>query len=208
MPDTRGAMLEMIIKGGVVMVPIGICSVVALAIIIERIWALRRGRVIPERAVKEISTLVRRGELDRAMAVCVQCDCTYGRIVLSGLRLAGERRSVIKEAVEECGRIEVIHLERYLTLLGTIAAIAPLLGLLGTVTGMIDVFSVISVQGVGDPGALAGGIGEALYTTVGGLVVAIPALAFHRYFNRTIDRHVAELEQFTLTVVEHIKSEN
>jgi len=110
--------------------------------------------------------------------------------------------------VGECGRIEVIHLERYLTLLGTIAAVAPLLGLLGTVTGMIDVFSVISVQGVGDPGALAGGISEALYTTVGGLTVAIPSLAFHRYFHRVIDRHVAELEQFTMTVVEHIKSEN
>lgn len=201
-------MLEIIVKGGVVMIPIGICSVVALAIVIERLWALRKEQVIPGKAVKEIATWVRHGELDKAMAVCVRCDCTYGRIVLCGLRLAGERRSVIKEAVGECGRIEVVHLERYLTLLGTIASIAPLLGLLGTVTGMIDVFSVISIQGVGDPGALAGGIGEALYTTVGGLTVAIPSLAFHRYFHRVIDRHVAELEQFTMTVVEHIKSEN
>ena len=199
-------MLELLAKGGVVMIPIGLCSVAALAIILERLWSLRRGQVIPPQAVYRIEEWVLRGEIDRAREACESSDSSYAKSLLSGLNRAGERRRVIKEAVEEAGRQEIIHLERYLTLLGTIVSISPLLGLLGTVLGMIKVFTIISTVGVGDPGVLANGIGEALITTAAGLSVAIPALVCHRYFHRVIDRYSAELERFALAVVEHIKS--
>ncbi|MBF0369017.1 MAG: MotA/TolQ/ExbB proton channel family protein [Magnetococcales bacterium] len=199
-------MIEFLSKGGVVMIPIGLCSVVALAIIFERFWALRRKQVIPPEAVRRIEELVMRGDMEGGKGYCIASRSSYGNIILSGLRNHGERRRVIKEAVEEAGRQEVVHMERYLTLLGTIAAITPLLGLLGTVLGMIKVFSVISTVGVGDPGVLANGISEALITTASGLTIAIPALGLHRYFNRVIDKYVVELERFALVVVEQIKS--
>lgn len=198
-------MLELLAKGGVVMIPIGLCSVVALAIIIERSWALRHGQVIPGDAVAQIENWVKKREIAKAIDACRARNSSYARILLSGLSRAGQDRRIIKESLEEAGRQEVVHLERYLTLLGTIAAVTPLLGLLGTVLGMIKVFSIISTVGVGDPAVLASGIGEALITTASGLSVAIPALAFHRYFNRVIERHVVELERFALVVVEQIQ---
>lgn len=193
-------------KGGVVMIPIGLCSVLALAIILERLWSLREGQILPRGVVDRIEALVRKGDLDGAKSLCEGARSSYARIIHAGLHNAGHRRAIIKELVEEAGRQEVVHLERYLNLLGTIASISPLLGLLGTVFGMIDLFSVITSGGVGNPALLAGGISEALITTAAGLVVAIPALAFHRYFEGLIDRYVVELERFTLVVVEQIKS--
>lgn len=189
------------------MIPIGLCSVIALAIILERAWALRRSHVVPAQAVFQIETWVAGQEIEKAKTLCREGKSSYGKILLTGLSRAGQHRGIIKEAVEEAGRIEVVHMERYLTLLGTIAVISPLLGLLGTVLGMIKVFSIISSVGVGDPGVLASGIGEALITTAAGLTVAIPALACHRYFNRVIDRYVVELERFAMVIVEQIKSE-
>ncbi len=199
-------MLELLAKGGIIMIPIGLCSVAAMAIIIERFWALRRSRVIPRDAVNQIETWVKKREIAKAMDACRARDSSYAKILLSGLSRAGQDRRDIKEAVEEAGRQEVVHLERYLTMLGTIAAVTPLLGLLGTVLGMIKVFSIISTVGVGDPGVLASGIGEALITTAAGLSVAIPALAFHRFFNRVVDRHIVELERFSLVIVEQIQA--
>lgn len=201
-------MLELLARGGVVMIPIGFCSILALAIIIERLWSLRIGNIIPNHEVRSIENLVENGRLSEAMDLSSRYRSSYGKTVLRGLEKAGERRQIIKEVVEEAGRHEVVHLERYLTLLGTIASITPLLGLLGTVLGMIKVFAVISSVGVGDPSVLAHGIGESLITTAAGLSIAIPAVAFHRYFNRVIDRHVVELERAALVVVEHIKSGN
>ncbi|MBF0447129.1 MAG: MotA/TolQ/ExbB proton channel family protein [Magnetococcales bacterium] len=202
-------MLELLSKGGVLMIPIGLCSVLVVAIVIERLWSLRFSQIIPKHALKNVESLVSRGELAAAKEACLaNRDSSYGRIVLTGLEKAGERRQIIKEVVEEAGRQEVVTLERYLTLLGTIASIAPLLGLLGTVLGMIKVFTVISSVGVGDPSVLASGIGEALITTASGLTVAIPAVAFHRYFNRLIDQHVVALERSTLVIIDQIKSGN
>lgn len=199
-------MIDIFIKGGVVMYPLALCSIIALAIILERLWALRPSQIIPPKAVAELERLVRAEDLTRAIAYCQETRSSYGNILLSGLRNAGERRAVIKESLEEAGRQEVVHLERYLTLLGTIAAISPLLGLLGTVTGMIKIFNVISMAGVGNPGALAEGISEALITTAAGLIIAIPTLVMHRLFEGRIDRYVVELERFALVIVEHIKS--
>jgi biopolymer transport protein ExbB len=201
-------MYDMLVKGGVVMIPIGICSILALAIIIERFWSLRSQQIVPEKEILYIESLVQRGRISEAREVCQAnpSNSSYRRIVLSGLDKAGEKRQVIKDVVEESGRQEVVHLERYLTLLGTIASITPLLGLLGTVMGMIKVFATISSFGVGDPSVLASGIGESLITTAAGLSIAIPSVAFHRYFNRVIDRHVVSLERSALIVIEHIKS--
>ncbi len=202
-------MFELLAKGGVIMIPIGFCSVLSLAIVIERFWSLRRQQIIPAQEVKRVETLVKKGRLSEASKICqVQPSSSYARTVLCGLEQAGKRRSILKEGIEEAGRQEVIIMERYLTLLGTIASITPLLGLLGTVLGMIKVFTVISSVGVGDPSILASGIGEALITTAAGLSVAIPALVFHRYFNRLIDRYVIDLERSALIVIDLIKSEH
>ncbi len=190
------------------MIPIGLCSVVALAIIIERFWSLRTQRIVPTKEIQRIEFLVAQGKLSEAREACQfnTGNSSYRKIVLSGLDKAGEKRHIIKEVVEEAGRQEVVYLERYLTMLGTIASITPLLGLLGTVLGMIKVFTTISSVGVGDPSVLASGIGESLLTTAAGLSVAIPTVAFHRYFNRLIDRHVAALEHSALVIIEQIKS--
>jgi biopolymer transport protein ExbB len=200
-------MFELLVKGGVVMIPIGLCSILALAIVIERLWSLRSQQIVPLHEIRQIESLVAENKLPEAMAACrFNNNSSYCRIVLSGLENAGERRSIIKELVEESGRQEVVYLERYLTLLGTIASITPLLGLLGTVLGMIKVFTTISSVGVGDPSVLASGIGESLITTAAGLTVAIPAVSFHRYFDRVIDRRVVNLERLALVIVEQIKS--
>jgi biopolymer transport protein ExbB len=201
-------MFELLTKGGVVMIPIGICSIVALAIIIERFWSLRSQQIIPKQEIKRIEFLVTQGKLNEAIEACQfnSGNSSYRKIILSGLDNAGEKRHIIKEVVEEAGRQEVVYLERYLTMLGTIASITPLLGLLGTVLGMIKVFTTISSVGVGDPSVLASGIGESLITTAAGLTVAIPTVSFHRYFNRLIDRHVVALERSALIVIDHIKS--
>ena len=201
-------MFELLTKGGVVMIPIGICSIVALAIIIERFWSLRSQLIIPKQEIKRIEFLVTQGKLNEAIEACQfnSGNSSYRKIILSGLDNAGEKRHIIKEVVEEAGRQEVVYLERYLTMLGTIASITPLLGLLGTVLGMIKVFTTISSVGVGDPSVLASGIGESLITTAAGLTVAIPTVSFHRYFNRLIDRHVVALERSALIVIDHIKS--
>ncbi|MEO5365541.1 MAG: MotA/TolQ/ExbB proton channel family protein [Magnetococcus sp. WYHC-3] len=200
-------MWELLVQGGVVMIPIVLGSVVALAIVMERLWTLRRARVLPPASVSALREAVAQGDLQQAAQHCHDNPSPVGRIVAAGLRASGQRRGVIKEAVEEAGRQEVVDLERYLDLLGTIVMLSPLLGLLGTVLGMIEVFDVVSRHGVGgDPGVLAGGISKALITTAAGLTVAIPALACHRYFESLVDRHVAELERFALTVAEQIQS--
>lgn len=200
-------MWDLFIKGGVVMIPIGMGSVLALAIILERLWSLRVSQVLPRPLMNRVEALVRKGELDAAIHLCEGSDSSYARIVGVGLKNAGLRRPIIKESVEEAGRQEVVHLERYLNVLGIIASISPLLGLLGTVFGMIDIFAVITHGGaLGDPTVLAGGISEALITTAAGLVVAIPAVVFHRHFEGVIDHYVVDLERFALVVVEQIKS--
>jgi biopolymer transport protein ExbB len=186
------------------MLPIIACSVVALAIALERFWALRPSRVMPPYLMKQIWQLHRDKQLAMADLGKLKASSPLGRILAAGLVNRKHSKEVMKEAIEEVGRQVVHELERYLNTLGTIAAISPLLGLLGTVIGMIKVFSVIVTAGVGDPAVLAGGISEALITTAAGLSVAIPALMFHRYFMGHVDRLVLGMEEEALKLVEVI----
>lgn len=200
-------MFELVKAGGWLMLPIITCSIVAVAIIIERLWALRRQRVVPENLVAQIWQMHTRGKLNNSHILTVKDGSPLGRILAAGLMNRVHTREVMKEAIEDVGRQVVIELERYLNTLGTIASITPLLGLLGTVIGMIKVFSAIMAAGVGDPAVLAGGISEALITTAAGLSIAIPSLMFHRYFGGRVDRLVVMMEEEALKMVEVMKGE-
>lgn len=189
------------------MVPIILCSIVALAIIGERFWALRRERVTPRGLVAQVWHQHKDAKLDAEQINALRANSPLGRILASGLLNMRHSRVVMKEAIEDTGRQVVPELERYLNTLGTIAAIAPLLGLLGTVTGMIKVFAAITAVGVGNPTALAGGISQALITTEAGLSVAIPALMFYRYFRGRVDALVVKMEEEALKMVEVIHGE-
>lgn len=197
-------MFEIVKSGGWLMLPIILCSIVALAIIGERLWSLQRKRIIPKHLVAQIWHLQSKGQLTGEQISVVRNSSPLGRVLASGLSNAKNSREVMKESIEETGRHVVHELERYMNSLGTIAAISPLLGLLGTVIGMIKVFSVITTQGVGNPTVLAGGISEALITTAAGLSVAIPSLMAHRYFRGLIDSLVVYMEQEAIKMVEVI----
>jgi len=198
---------EFIVQGGVVMYVLLGCSILALTIIFERSWSLRRAVVLPSNDVARIEAAVRDGNVDEAVKLCSQNNTAMSRILWVALNNRGVRRSVMKEILEEIGRQEVAHLERYIGVLGVVAAIAPLLGLLGTVIGMIEVFQVISIEGVGKADILAGGISKALNTTAAGLSVAIPALVAYRIFESRVNRFVIEIEQHALHFVELLKGE-
>ena len=195
-------MLELMSAGGWLMAPILLCSVIAMAIVVERFWTLQRRRVAPENLVTQVRQWTRAGELSDERIRTLRRGSSLGRILAAALGSRGREREVMKESIEDVGRQVVHDLERYLNALGTIAAVAPLLGLLGTVIGMIRVFSVITTQGVGNPGVLASGISEALLTTAAGLTVAIPALMFHRYFRGRVDELVVTMEGEALKMVE------
>jgi len=186
------------------MLPIIACSIVALAIIIERFWALRTEKVIPDQLVHKVWHWVQQKQITSERLHDLREGSPLGRILAAGLVAAGEDRVTMKETIEDTGRHVVLELERFLNTLGTIAQIAPLLGLLGTVVGMIQVFSVITSVGVGDPAQLAGGISKALITTAAGISVAIPALFFYRYFRGRVDQLVLDMEQEALKLVDAI----
>ncbi len=200
-------MYELVKAGGWLMLPIIICSIAAMAIIIERLWSLRLSRVVPENLVAQIWQLHRKRQLTNAHVNTVRESSPLGRILAAGLVNRSHSREVMKESIEEVGRQTVIELERYLNTLGTVASITPLLGLLGTVIGMIKVFAAITTAGVGNPTVLAGGISEALITTAAGLSVAIPSLMFHRYFTARVDQLVVKMEEEALKMVEVMKGE-
>jgi biopolymer transport protein ExbB len=197
-------LLELVKAGGWLMVPILLCSVTAMAIIAERFWTLQRKRITPGNLVVQVWQWAKSGNLDEDRIRALRKSSPLGRILAAGLANRNTSREIMKESIEDVGRHVVHDLDRYLNALGTIASITPLLGLLGTVIGMIKVFAVITTQGVGDPGVLAGGISEALITTAAGLTVAIPTLMFHRYFRGHVDELVVTMEQEALKMVEAI----
>jgi len=199
--------LEIIKSGGWLMWPIMLCSVLAMALIGERLWALRKSRIIPEHLVAQIWGWKKSKQLNAEKLATLRKSSALGAVLSSGLVNMNHSREVMKESIEETGRHVAHSLERYLTTLGTIASITPLLGLLGTVVGMIKVFNAILHEGVGDPGVLAGGISEALITTAAGLSVAIPTLIFYRYFRAKVDALVIEMEQESIKLVEIIHGE-
>lgn len=195
-------MLEIVQSGGWLMAPIILCSIVALAIIGERFWALQRNKICPKHLLAQIWSWIKNDELDNARIKQLQAGSPLGRVLGAGLINRHHDRNVMKEAIEETGRQVLVELERFLNTLGTIAQITPLLGLLGTVVGMIKVFTALNIEGVGNATALAGGISEALLTTAAGLVVAIPSLMAYRYFQRKVDELVINMEQESIKLVE------
>jgi biopolymer transport protein ExbB len=198
---------EFINQGGIVMYVLLAISIVTVALIFERSWSLRRSVVVPVRDVAAIEAHVRAGEVKEALRSCEENNTAMHRILWVALKNRGVKRSVMKEILEETGRQEVAHLDRYIGTLGVIAAISPLLGLLGTVIGMIEVFQVISIEGVGKADVLAGGISKALNTTAAGLSVAIPALVSFRIFEAKVNRFVVEIEEHALHFVDLLKGD-
>ncbi|MCF6251166.1 MAG: MotA/TolQ/ExbB proton channel family protein [Methylococcaceae bacterium] len=195
-------MFELIKNGGWLMLPIILCSIGAMGIVAERFWTLQRKKILPPELVPLIWKLAKKGGLDDATLRRVKSSSPLGAILASGLVNSHHGREMMKVSIEETGRQIVHDLERFLNTLGTIASITPLLGLLGTVVGMIKVFAAIMIHGVGDPGILAGGISEALITTAAGLTVAIPSLIFHRYFERLVDEYVLNMEEEALRLID------
>jgi biopolymer transport protein ExbB len=199
--------LELMQAGGWLMLPIVVCSVIATAIVLERLWTLRRQKIMPDHLVTRIWQWQSQKQLTADRMAEVRDGSPLGRILTAGLVNREHSRDVMKEAIHDTGRQVVAGMERYLNTLGTIASVTPLLGLLGTVIGMIDVFSVIMDAGVGNPGVLAGGISKALITTAAGLSVAIPSLMFHRYFNSKVNKLAIGMEEQALKLVEVMKGE-
>ena len=204
---TEGVVLEILISGGWLMVPIIACSVISLAIIGERFWSLNSEKIIPSDLVASVWKLHKADQLGRGKVQSLSISSPLGRILAAGIVNQSHGREIMKESIEEVGRQVAHELEKYLNSLGTIASITPLLGLLGTVIGMITVFASIMEHGVGDPSVLAGGISQALITTASGMSVAIPSLMFYRYFRGKVDELVIRMESEALKLVEMMHGE-
>ncbi|TXH68680.1 MAG: MotA/TolQ/ExbB proton channel family protein [Thiothrix sp.] len=201
-------MLEIIIAGGVMMIPIILASIIALAIIFERFWALRRSKVMPVADIEMARKLAEAGQVPKNAIDNLGSSSVVGSVLATGLASSNLPRHVMKENLEESGRHAVHRLERYLPALATIGSISPLMGLLGTVFGMISSFSQISKAGAGDPAAVAGGISEALITTAAGLVVALIAVIFHRLLKAKVDNYVIGMEQEAIKLIEIVNQNN
>ena len=201
-------MYELFLKGGILMYPIAFCSIIAVGIFLERMWVLRRMRVLPRDFLIEVEDLVMRRKRPEAISLCKRNNSSIAHVVRVGIENYGKKRDVIKEKIEEVGRREAASLERYINVIGTIAGVSPLLGLLGTVSGMIKSFNIISMQGVADPTSLAGGISEALITTAAGLVVAIPTFVIYRYLSNKADSLILEMEENSIRMVDLVKRED
>lgn len=200
-------MFDLLAAGGWVMPLIVLCSVLALAISIERYIALNPQKIAPPHLLATVWRQLKAGELDAQRLKSLRQGSPLGKILAAGLANRSQGRDVMKESIQEAASHVVHDLERYLNTLGTVAAISPLLGLLGTVLGMIRVFTEITTQGTGNANALAGGISEALITTAAGLAVAIPALVMHRFYTGRIDTIVVGLEQETIKLVDALHSD-
>ena len=187
--------------------PILACSIAAIAIIIERFWTLNKRAVTPQHLWEQVKQMVERHDFNQVNVGAIRDSSPLGRILAAGLANVRNGRDVMRDAIEEAGRHVVHELERYLNSLGTIAAITPLLGLLGTVIGMIKVFAAITSHGVGDATILAGGISEALITTAAGLSVGIPSLMFYRYFRGKVQELTISMEQEAIRLIEVIEGQ-
>jgi len=203
-------MLDFFIKGGWLMIPLGICSILALAIIIEKFITLKIIESRSEKFAEKTRSIINSNDdrkVDKILALCEMTPIPLARIIKKGLEKRGKSKEEIKEVIQDAGSEEIPYLEKRLKILGTITAIAPLIGLLGTVVGMIKAFNVITVQGVGNPGALAGGIAVALYTTAFGLSIAIPSLIFYNYFMHRTDKIIRRLESVSREFMEFLSGE-
>ncbi|HSX62207.1 MAG TPA: MotA/TolQ/ExbB proton channel family protein [Tahibacter sp.] len=193
--------------GGWAMVPILICSAVALAIILERFWSLRQKTVAPPELGEQVRTWARTRKLDPSHIDTLSRNSPLGELLAAALSVRNRSREIIKERIEDAGRHVVHRLERYLNTLGTIALISPLLGLLGTVIGLIRMFLAVMVHGIGNAQQMAGGIGEALVCTATGLVVAVPAYIFHRYFRSRVSGLVVVMEKEAIALLDELAAQ-
>ena len=200
-------MFEIVVAGGWLMIPIILCSIAVVGISIERFWTLNPEKIAPKHLLAEVWGWIKSNELTADKLQQLKNSSQLGRILASGLSNSRHGRDIMKDSIEESASQVVHELEKYLSILGTIASTTPLLGLLGTVFGMIKVFSAIMVEGTGNAGVLAGGISQALITTAAGLCVAIPAMVMHRYYLRRIDSIVVTMEQEAVKLVDALHSE-
>lgn len=200
-------MFELVKAGGWVMVPLILSSIAALAIIGERLWTLQTKFVIPAELLAQVQQLLERKQFDANQLQLLREGSPMGQVLAAGLVNRQHPRDIIKEAVEDAGRHVVPELERYLNALGTIAAISPFLGLLGTVLGMIQMFAGIGSHGLGDPSIVASGISQALIATASGLAVAIPSLMFYRFFRARVDGLLVDMEKEAVKLIEILQGQ-
>ena len=200
-------MWELVKAGGWMMLPIILSSITATAIIAERLWTLRASRVSPPHLLGQVWRWIKEKQLNGQKLKELRASSPLGEVLAAGLANSKHGREIMKECIEEAASRVIHELERYLNTLGTIAAMAPLLGLLGTVFGMIEIFSGFMDNGMANASALAGGIGKALVTTAAGLIVAIPAVFFHRYLLRRVDELVVAMEQEAIKLVEVVQGD-
>ena len=197
-------MWELVRAGGPFMAPIILCSIAAVGILLERLWTLQRKRVLPEELIKKLSSFAEGGQVSPKFIEALEKNSPLGRVLAAALANRDRGREIMMERVQDTGRHVVHELERFLNTLGTIASISPLLGLLGTVTGIIRAFNAVMLGGMGDPRVLAGGISEALICTAGGLTVAIPAYIAHRYLRGKVERIVIEMEKIAINFADSL----
>ncbi len=198
-------MIDTIIRGGFMMIPILLGSVLALTIIIERFLVMQRSRVLPEAFLERMNKMLKTGKVAEAISACRENDSVVARIMSAGLENSHRSKSDIKEALEDAGKLEATNLSRWIAALGRIEAMEPLMGLLGTVLGMIEAFKKIEeLNVIGDPSALASGVWQALITTAAGLLIAIPTFVFYRYFRTRINSLLLEMEQNAHLLLRHM----
>ena len=197
-PGIVGHMWEIVKAGGPFMVPIILCSIAAVGILLERLWTLQRKRVLPQELIKKVTQLADTNQVNEKVIDALEKNSPLGRVLAAALANRDRGREIMMERVEDTGRHVVHELERFLNTLGTIASISPLLGLLGTVTGIIRAFNAVMMGGMGDPRMLAGGISEALITTASGLAVAIPSFIAYRYLRGKVERIVIDMEKIAV----------
>ncbi|HNS32679.1 MAG TPA: MotA/TolQ/ExbB proton channel family protein [bacterium] len=200
-----------IIKGGLIMVPVILCGILTLGIIIERLISLRNAEFDSEKFIKAVEEILKRRKIKESIELCDSIDKPVPRIIKAGLLKSDRSREEIKDSIDDAAAHEIPVLEKYLGVLAAVATVAPLLGLLGTVTGLIKAFMVIETKGgLVNPGDLAGGIWEALVTTVAGLIVAIPAYIAYNYFVTRVNSLILQMEKSAtrlLDILFFLKSE-
>ena len=199
-------MWEIVRAGGPLMWPLILCSIGAAAIILERLWTLQDKRVVPRDLTQKVRQLIEANQINDKVIAALQQNSALGQLLATALANRHRSREVIMERLEDSGRHIVHELERFLSTLGTIAGVSPLLGLLGTVTGIIKSFNAIQAGGMGDPRALSGGIAEALIATAAGLCVAIPALISYRFLRGRVERIVVEMEKDAVRIADAIEA--
>ena len=197
-------MSYIILSGGIIIWPIILLSIISLAIVLEKLWNLARDIIIPRNLTENLIFLVSEDSLSEKKIKKMSNDSVLGNIFAHLIKEKNKDKASLRLKAEEVGRFEVNRLEQYLSLLGTIATVSPILGLLGTVMGMINIFSNLLESNLGSVSPLAGGIAEALVTTAAGLFVAIPTLIFYRHFSRTIENYSLELEEESNKLIDYL----